>query len=183
MDLSTTESVASRRIRDVLDRRNGSTSSMRRFSGREKGAREASLSIMVGGAPEVFARHKDLLSLMGSSVVHVGEVEAAASTKLVNNMIAAAAFTSTVEGFSLAHGTTSTSTRSTTRSGWLGRLEGARRQRRGDHERRLCSGVRLSCCGKTSAMRGTSPACRMSRSLATAAVDQGVRGRPGRWAR
>lgn len=101
IDLSTTQPVASRRIRDVLSEKRIDFLDAP-VSGGEKGAREASLSIMVGGAPEVFARHKDLLSLLGSSVVHVGDVGSGGIAKLVNNMIVAAAFTSIVEGFGLA---------------------------------------------------------------------------------
>ncbi len=101
IDVSTTQPVVSRRIRDVLGEKHIDFLDAP-VSGGEKGAREASLSIMVGGAPEVFARHKELLSLMGSSVVHVGDVGSGGIAKLVNNMIVAAAFTSIVEGFSLA---------------------------------------------------------------------------------
>ena len=101
IDLSTTQPIVSRRIRDVLGEKRIDFLDAP-VSGGEQGARDASLSIMVGGAPEVFARHKDLLSLMGSSVVHVGDVGSGGIAKLVNNMIVAAAFTSIVEGFSLA---------------------------------------------------------------------------------
>ena len=42
-------------------------------SGGEVGAKNAALSIMVGGRADVFARVKPLLDLMGKTVTHVGE--------------------------------------------------------------------------------------------------------------
>ena len=56
-------------------------------SGGEKGAREASLSIMVGGEPEVYARALQLLSLLGSTVTHVGPAGSGQVAKLCNQIV------------------------------------------------------------------------------------------------
>jgi 2-hydroxy-3-oxopropionate reductase len=70
-------------------------------SGGEKGAREATLSIMVGGPEPVFERCRGLLALIGSSVVRVGECGMGEVAKLVNNIIVAATFAVAAEGFAL----------------------------------------------------------------------------------
>jgi 2-hydroxy-3-oxopropionate reductase len=70
-------------------------------SGGEKGAREATLSIMVGGPECVFERSRELFALMGSSVVRVGESGMGQVAKLVNNIIVAATFAVAAEGFAL----------------------------------------------------------------------------------
>ena len=101
IDMSTTQPIVSRRIHERL-KEAGIDFLDAPVSGGEKGAREATLSIMVGGDASVYERHRELLSLMGSSVVHVGQVGSGGIAKLVNNMIVAAAFTSIVEGFGLA---------------------------------------------------------------------------------
>ncbi len=56
-------------------------------SGGEKGAREASLSIMVGGEAEVYARALQLLCLLGSTVTHVGPVGSGQVAKLCNQIV------------------------------------------------------------------------------------------------
>lgn len=58
-------------------------------SGGEAKAIEGTLAIMVGGSTEVFEKVKDLLSVMGSSVVRVGEIGSGNITKLANQIIVA----------------------------------------------------------------------------------------------
>ncbi len=70
-------------------------------SGGPQGAEAANLAIMVGGKQMVFDQNLDLLNCMGSSVKRMGEVGAGGITKLVNNMIVGAAFSSIAEGFAL----------------------------------------------------------------------------------
>jgi 2-hydroxy-3-oxopropionate reductase len=101
IDLSTTQPLVSHRIAETLSARDVAFLDAP-VSGGEKGAMEATLSIMVGGDAGTFARHEELLSTMGGSVVHVGAVGSGGIAKLVNNMIVGAAFTSIVEGFALA---------------------------------------------------------------------------------
>ena len=59
-------------------------------SGGEPGAIAGTLAIMVGGKQQVFDRHLELLTVMGKSVVRVGEVGAGNFVKLANQIIVAA---------------------------------------------------------------------------------------------
>jgi len=58
-------------------------------SGGEVGAREATLSIMVGGADAVFERALPLLKLLGKNIRHVGGSGDGQTTKVANQMIVA----------------------------------------------------------------------------------------------
>jgi 2-hydroxy-3-oxopropionate reductase len=58
-------------------------------SGGEVGAKAASLTIMVGGKDEVFARVQPLLALMGKNITHVGPAGAGQITKVANQVIVA----------------------------------------------------------------------------------------------
>lgn len=58
-------------------------------SGGEPKAIDGTLSIMVGGKQEVFGRCFELLSTLGTSVVHCGDIGAGNVTKLANQIIVA----------------------------------------------------------------------------------------------
>ena len=58
-------------------------------SGGEVGAKAATLSIMVGGKDEVFAKIKPLFELMGKNITLVGGVGAGQTAKVANQMIVA----------------------------------------------------------------------------------------------
>jgi len=58
-------------------------------SGGEVGAKNATLSIMVGGAPEVFERVKPLLALMGKNITLVGGNGDGQTAKVANQIIVA----------------------------------------------------------------------------------------------
>jgi len=58
-------------------------------SGGEVGAKAASLTIMVGGKPEVFDRVKPLLELMGKNITLVGGTGAGQTCKVANQIIVA----------------------------------------------------------------------------------------------
>jgi 2-hydroxy-3-oxopropionate reductase len=58
-------------------------------SGGEVGAKAASLTIMVGGKDEVFARIQPLFALMGKNITHVGPAGAGQVTKVANQVIVA----------------------------------------------------------------------------------------------
>jgi 2-hydroxy-3-oxopropionate reductase len=58
-------------------------------SGGEVGAKAASLTIMVGGTDEAFARAKPLFELMGKNITHVGGVGDGQTTKVANQIIVA----------------------------------------------------------------------------------------------
>ncbi|MBX3374108.1 MAG: NAD(P)-dependent oxidoreductase [Phycisphaeraceae bacterium] len=67
-------------------------------SGGDIGAREARLSIMVGGAPEAFARAEPLLRHLGPRIVHQGGPGAGQHTKMVNQVLIAATMIGVCEG-------------------------------------------------------------------------------------
>jgi len=58
-------------------------------SGGEPGAIAGTLAIMVGGDSDAFEEVKDILQVMGKSVVRVGEIGAGQTTKLVNQILVA----------------------------------------------------------------------------------------------
>lgn len=59
-------------------------------SGGEAGARNAALSIMVGGSAEDFAAAKPIMDVVGRTVVHVGPNGAGQTVKAANQLIVAA---------------------------------------------------------------------------------------------
>ncbi len=65
-------------------------------------AEKAEEPIFVGGKPEVFEKHKDLLAIVGTPVVYMGEVEASAAFKLISNMVGMANLAILAEGLRLA---------------------------------------------------------------------------------
>jgi 2-hydroxy-3-oxopropionate reductase len=58
-------------------------------SGGEPGAKNASLSVMVGGSAEDFARAKPILEVVGKTIVHVGPSGAGQTVKAANQLIVA----------------------------------------------------------------------------------------------
>jgi 2-hydroxy-3-oxopropionate reductase len=101
IDLSTSLPAVSRRIAARLaDKGIGFADAP--VSGGEKGARDASLAIMVGASEAAFERCRPYLAALGRTVVRVGDVGAGNIAKLVNNMIVAAEFAVIAEGFALA---------------------------------------------------------------------------------
>lgn len=52
-----------------------------------RAAVDGTLSIMVGGLPEVFARIKPILDTMGNEITHCGDVGAGQVVKIMNNMV------------------------------------------------------------------------------------------------
>jgi 3-hydroxyisobutyrate dehydrogenase-like beta-hydroxyacid dehydrogenase len=65
-------------------------------------ARDGTLSIMVGGDPDVFARIRPLLACMGSEVTHCGPVGAGQAVKLMNNMVVAQTVVALAEALAVA---------------------------------------------------------------------------------
>ena len=59
-------------------------------SGGDVGARNATLSIMVGGEPEAVARAMPVLSRLGKTIVHQGGAGSGQRTKIVNQILVAA---------------------------------------------------------------------------------------------
>jgi 2-hydroxy-3-oxopropionate reductase len=71
-------------------------------SGGEVGAKAASLTIMVGGSAEAFARAKPLFELMGKNVTHVGGTGDGQTTKVANQIIVALTIEAVAEGLLFA---------------------------------------------------------------------------------
>ncbi len=71
-------------------------------SGGPSAAREGSLSIMVGGDEETFARCRDVLEILGGHVVHVGPIGHGEIAKLANNLMGAVITLGIAEGLALA---------------------------------------------------------------------------------
>jgi len=71
-------------------------------SGGERGAIEGILSIMVGGKPEVFARLRPLLALMGKNIVHIGDHGAGQTAKLCNQVVIGGTLAAVAEALVLA---------------------------------------------------------------------------------
>ncbi len=71
-------------------------------SGGIAAASGGTLTFMVGGTDEAFAKAKPVLQAMGKAVIHAGDAGAGEAAKLCNNMILAATMIATCEGFKLA---------------------------------------------------------------------------------
>ena len=71
-------------------------------SGGVIGAEAATLTFMVGGEPEAFARGEPVLRAMGKTIVHGGPAGNGQSAKICNNMILGASMIAVCEGFALA---------------------------------------------------------------------------------
>lgn len=72
-------------------------------SGGDVGAREARLSIMVGGASDALAAVQPLLATFGKTIVHQGPAGAGQHTKMVNQTIIASTMIGVAEGLVYAH--------------------------------------------------------------------------------
>ena len=71
-------------------------------SGGVEGAREGSLSIMVGGDPEAFSHIRPLLENLGQNVTYVGTAGFGAVCKQINQIVVAAYLAGLGEAFALA---------------------------------------------------------------------------------
>ena len=71
-------------------------------SGGSEGARNATLSIFVGGAAAEVERARPILEAMGKTITHVGPVGAGQAVKAVNQVILAGTYLGVAEGIVLA---------------------------------------------------------------------------------
>jgi 2-hydroxy-3-oxopropionate reductase len=71
-------------------------------SGGEVGAKAASLTIMVGGSAEAFARVQPLFALMGKNITHVGNSGDGQTTKVANQIIVALTIAAVGEAMTFA---------------------------------------------------------------------------------
>lgn len=73
-------------------------------TGGDKGAREARLTILVGGEKEDFERALQFFRLMGANIRHMGKAGCGQYTKLVNQITLAGTMTGMCEGLAFAKG-------------------------------------------------------------------------------
>jgi 3-hydroxyisobutyrate dehydrogenase len=71
-------------------------------SGGVAGAEAASLTFMVGGEAEIFARAQPVLAVMGRTIVHAGPAGNGQAAKICNNMILGVSMIAVCEAFALA---------------------------------------------------------------------------------
>jgi 2-hydroxy-3-oxopropionate reductase len=71
-------------------------------SGGDVGARNATLSIMVGGEPEVFERIRPLFQLLGKSITRIGGSGDGQTCKVANQIVVAATIGAVAEGLLFA---------------------------------------------------------------------------------
>jgi len=85
IDMSTILPAVSRRLAEALEVRGGHWLDAP-VSGGPQGAAAATLSIMVGGREEDFARGRPVFEALGKTVVHVGPAGAGSTAKLCNQV-------------------------------------------------------------------------------------------------
>jgi 3-hydroxyisobutyrate dehydrogenase len=73
-------------------------------SGGDVGARDAKLSIMVGGEASAFDKALPFLQLMGTNIVHMGAAGAGQHTKMSNQIVIASTIMGVCEGLAYAQG-------------------------------------------------------------------------------
>ena len=100
IDCSTID-VASARAAHALAAEHGIASLDAPVSGGVGGAKAATLTFMVGGATEAFARGKPVLERMGKRIVHCGEAGNGQVAKICNNMILGVSMIGVSEAFVL----------------------------------------------------------------------------------
>ena len=101
VDMSTISPAATREIARRLAER-GAEMLDAPVSGGEKGAIDGTLSIMVGGKPEVFERVLPVFQKMGRQIVHLGESGAGQVTKACNQLVLSLTLLGVAEALTLA---------------------------------------------------------------------------------
>ncbi len=101
IDCSTIDVATARRVADTA-RARGLMAVDAPVSGGIAAANAGTLTFMVGGASEAFARAEPYLSDMGRAVIHAGGNGAGQAAKICNNMLLGAEMVATCEAFLLA---------------------------------------------------------------------------------
>jgi 2-hydroxy-3-oxopropionate reductase len=102
VDMSTVAPGATERFAaDVADR--GAAMLDAPISGGEEGARDATLSIMVGGERETFEAVHDVFEAMGETITHTGGSGAGQVTKACNQIVVGCTHQAVAEALLLAH--------------------------------------------------------------------------------
>ena len=101
IDCSTVDVDSARAAHDMA-REAGLLSLDAPVSGGTGGAAAGTLTFMVGGGDEAFAKGKPLFDIMGQKAVHCGEAGAGQAAKICNNMILGISMIGVCEAFHLA---------------------------------------------------------------------------------
>ncbi|MGH8750396.1 MAG: 2-hydroxy-3-oxopropionate reductase [Burkholderiales bacterium] len=101
VDMSTISPVATREMAEKLAEKKVDMLDAP-VSGGDIGAINATLSIMVGGKPEVFARVKPLFECLGKNIVHIGSHGAGQVTKACNQIVVALTIEAVAEAMTFA---------------------------------------------------------------------------------
>lgn len=101
IDMSTISPSVARRVAEAFDAA-GAAMLDAPVSGGDKGARERTLSIMVGGGEAAFAAALPVLRAMGRNVVHVGGPGMGQTVKLCNQVICGLNLLAAAEGLAFA---------------------------------------------------------------------------------
>ncbi|MGD0645677.1 MAG: NAD(P)-dependent oxidoreductase [Candidatus Bathyarchaeia archaeon] len=100
VDMSSTSPVAARHISEILAKKNVKTLDAP-VSGGEVGARDATLSIMVGGPKETYDECIPVFMALGKQVTYMGDSGSGQATKLCNQVICALNIQAICEGLAL----------------------------------------------------------------------------------
>ena len=100
IDMSTIDPLVTRRLNEAVVQR-GVRMLDAPVSGGSVGAEKATLTIMVGGPPDVFAECKPILEVMGRNVIHCGDTGMGEVVKVVNNLIAGVSLAAVAEGLNI----------------------------------------------------------------------------------
>lgn len=100
IDMSTSDPMLTREICAVLHERSVQMLDAP-VSGGIKGALEGSLTIMVGGSARVLEQVGGVLDCLGTKVIHVGEIGAGHTIKLINNLLFTVNMAATAEAMAL----------------------------------------------------------------------------------
>jgi 3-hydroxyisobutyrate dehydrogenase len=101
IDCSTIDVDTARAVSDFADNR-GYAMVDAPVSGGIAAANSGTLTFMVGGAHDDFARAEPILSAMGKAVIHAGKSGAGQAAKICNNMLLGASMIATCETFAMA---------------------------------------------------------------------------------
>jgi 3-hydroxyisobutyrate dehydrogenase len=102
IDMTTSEPSLAREISEAA-RHKGVASLDAPVSGGDVGAKNAALSIMVGGDADAFAAAKPLFECMGKTIIHQGPAGAGQHTKLVNQILISSNMVAVCEGLLYAY--------------------------------------------------------------------------------
>lgn len=101
IDMSTISPITTREVAAAMEAQ-GVPMLDAPVSGGQKGAIEATLSIMVGGPLSVFEQVRPIFEVMGKNIVHMGEIGAGQVTKACNQIIVGVTIMAVSEALTLA---------------------------------------------------------------------------------